>query len=61
MLKPIIIPFIVLALFCAASTAPAQAQIMLLINGALGKEPYKQTPADKKTTKFFEEQERWGR
>jgi len=34
---------------------------MLLINGALGKEPYKQTPADKKTTKFFEEQERWGR
>lgn len=61
MLKPIIVPFLVLALFIAATTAPAQAQMMLLINGALGKEPYKQTPADEKAKKFFEDMDRASR
>jgi len=57
-MKTVLVALLTLSLLVAV-TAPANAQMMLLVNAALGKKPYKQTAADKRTEAFFAEKDRW--
>lgn len=56
-----IIAALIALLVIVGSASASQAQLFIMLNAALGNKPYKQTEADKKTEKFFMEQERWGK